>query len=205
MRTFLEWHMGLGDIIVCSGMANHLSNTKEVTVPCQTHQYESVRSLFTEKIEVVTTFDTSQYELLKLGGYSSIGWGDEDFCHWFYRQAGLDYEISFSECPIEQQAKKIKQLPIPVGEYNFLHDKGSQGRFIVNRDWIRGDYIESKDQGSILQYCDILKNAKEIHCVDSSFFHLVERIETKGKLFYHKWNCSESYRPYRKQWHIINY
>jgi len=55
------------------------------------------------------------------------------------------------------------------------------------------DHLES--QGSYQNNClikpkfiykKLIENATEIHCIDSSFKHLVESLKTSGILFYHK-------------------
>jgi hypothetical protein len=65
-------------------------------------------------------------------------------------------------------------------------------------------YIRPIKEGSILRYVEALKNAEEIHCIDSSFLHLVERVETNGKLFYHKGARPHSTDfNFKKDWTIV--
>ena len=49
----------------------------------------------------------------------------------------------------------------------------------------------------------IAKNAKEIHCVNSSFCHFVDRIESNQNLYYH--HVRGSKLDLKKKWKIVNY
>ena len=66
-------------------------------------------------------------------------------------------------------------------------------------------YINSKtnDRGSIFNLLDLIYRAKEIHCINSSFLHVVDRVKSQGKLFYHHNRASKT--RLRKEWSLINY
>ena len=57
--------------------------------------------------------------------------------------------------------------------------------------------------GNIFLYKDLIRDAKEIHCVNSSFVHLVDRVETNGKLYYH--DVRGGIIKLRKKWDIKYY
>ena len=48
-------------------------------------------------------------------------------------------------------------------------------------------YIEKETDlyKNIFLYLKVIENASEIHCLDSSFLHLVERVKTNAELFFH--------------------
>ena len=50
----------------------------------------------------------------------------------------------------------------------------------------------------------IIENAKEIHCINSSFIHLIDRSSTCGDLFYHKNFYTKPYSNFtlKKSWTI---
>ena len=56
---------------------------------------------------------------------------------------------------------------------------------------------------NIFLYNDLIKNAKEIHCVNSSFLHLVERVDTSAKLFFHNIRGGRVFL--KNNWKIIKY
>ena len=62
--------------------------------------------------------------------------------------------------------------------------------------------VEKSD--TIFDYKKLIENATEIHCIDSSFKHLVESLNTNATLFYHKnynfRNTSSEPHKTRKLW-----
>lgn len=46
-------------------------------------------------------------------------------------------------------------------------------------------------------------NASEIHCINSSFAHLVDRFETNGKRIYH--DVRGGRLKFKKRWNYIEY
>jgi hypothetical protein len=70
--------------------------------------------------------------------------------------------------------------------------------------------IEKKSDifNNIFLYQDVLKNAKEVHVIDSSFFCLADRIQTSKNLFLHNTPKTENLDKilsFLKDWQIINY
>jgi hypothetical protein len=66
--------------------------------------------------------------------------------------------------------------------------------------------IKPSYTNNIFDYLKLIELSDEIHCIDSSFIHLIDSVKTNGKLFYHKnvkvRNISESHTQIKK-WNII--
>jgi hypothetical protein len=212
-------HAGMGDTIVCAGMAVKLSEFYDITIPCREKYLQSVRSFFVNypnvnviKLEYFNDL-IEKHSSIKTGCYNSdIPWknNEEDFCHWFYRAANIDYEVSFSHCPLKEAIKYVEQLPVPEKPYIFLHEGGNNKDRWIDRGLIRRycstyDIYIPEEKGNILAYAEIIRNARQVHCIDSGFFHLCERIDTTGDLYYHRYtkDSSEYYRPFKKNWTIL--
>lgn len=109
----------------------------------------------------------------------------------FYECVNLDFEKRWSDFYFERDFKKekevFKSLNIKENEYVFIHDGGSGGNAIVDLNKIRKDLpiIKSSKDIFYFDYCYTIENAKEVHCINSSFMPLVDSIETKGDLFFH--------------------
>ena len=56
---------------------------------------------------------------------------------------------------------------------------------------------------NIFLYKDLIRDAEEIHCVNSSFLHLVDRVETNAKLYYH--DVRGGIIKLKKKWNIEYY
>jgi hypothetical protein len=55
---------------------------------------------------------------------------------------------------------------------------------------------------------NVIRDAKEIHVIDSAPMHLIELLPTTGKLFYHKYARAQSSRQHmdavlRKEWTVL--
>ena len=74
----------------------------------------------------------------------------------------------------------------------------------INQD-LDSIYVE-KDSDifkNIFFYTKVIQNAKEIHCINSSFIHLVDRIAVDKPLFYHKIRHSNVFLS--DKWQVVNY
>ena len=58
-------------------------------------------------------------------------------------------------------------------------------------------------QAAINRECIKLLKRKEIHCINSSFIHLVDRIADDKPLFYHKIRHSNVFLS--DKWQVVNY
>ena len=63
----------------------------------------------------------------------------------------------------------------------------------------------------MLSYMKVIENAKEIHCVDSSFFCLVDSVSSnlKSELFYHDMRVNNHVQVHCNfsdpQWNVMSY
>ena len=73
------------------------------------------------------------------------------------------------------------------------------GKNIIKADVTKTDVI--------FDYLTILENAKEIHCIESSFLFLIDSFNFKGKLFNHRYarQYPENNTPtLRNKWNILS-
>jgi len=205
---YFKGHIGLGDIIATAAIINKLAmDAGEVIIlPCYDHNEESVRSIFINvpniELDIIHYKEGVWPEFLYDGKSFALGHyapdkqrPDEDFVQWFYRQAGMTYEDRQKYCPIKEASKKVLQTTVSKFEYDFIHDTASNGEFKISYQTDRITFRPGK-HGSILKYCEAIENAYQVHCIDSSFFHLTECLNPKGELFYHKTRPnSPNYNP----------
>lgn len=105
----------------------------------------------------------------------------------FFKVFNVSYQVRAANCPLRRNSFKVKQKWYPKkNRYFFKFDR--DGAFPMDPDklpampFVTTEYNPNE---SILAYREIIENAAEIHCVDSSFFHLVNSFKPKGMLFYH--------------------
>lgn len=216
----IAWHLGLGDAIACAAIVAKLATENDVVeIPCWKHNEVSIKSFFVNypnvKITTINIGEDKEWAKnadIKLGVYDVKNWKyhtthpHEDFVQWFYRQARMDMNEKDKYCPIKKYAEQyfIVKNKIPL---QFIHDDQSRNFYIEKHlvSDINTYKPENNGQGILIHIGHIMA-ATEIHCIDSSFLHLVECLPTTGKLFYHKYARPNSpdYKYLKKDWTIIN-
>jgi len=136
----------------------------------------------------------------------------------FYEQFDLPYSISFEKFKITRDEAKEENLYQHLkgiyninSPYQIVHNQSSYGKVnLRTNEKLPTIFIEKETDlyKNIFLYIKIIENAKEIHCLDSSFLHLVERVETDAMLFFHnikKDGQKGAEIHLVKNWQIINY
>tara|TARA_X000000368_G_scaffold341918_1_gene280368 strand:+ start:25 stop:789 length:765 start_codon:yes stop_codon:yes gene_type:complete len=113
----------------------------------------------------------------------------------FYDQVSLPYSYSFKYFSSFDNKEKEESLLLHLKDfYNIdkdfilIHNESSMGPFNLNNiDKDNGIYVtkDSDIYNNLFYYKKAIEEAKEIHCLDSSFLHLVERTDTDATLFFH--------------------
>jgi hypothetical protein len=170
--------------------------------PCYRHNEVSVRGIFANYPEVEVLPVGNNAEMRNLPPYFGETTGlccghyhpspslpGEGFDAWFYRQLEVPLDERWDSCPIGEAVKKEWQRPVPLFDYALIHDDPSRG-YGIRREVVDA-LIPLKTfhvyGTSILRYADMLTHANEVHCINSSFFHLAESLKPKGNLFLHRY------------------
>lgn len=207
-------HLGLGDHIVCNGLVRHLAEMSRVSVLCKNHNYTNVQFMYRDnpKIQVCPVLNDaeanslcyhSKLPVLRIG--FAVGGLKFSDCTWdenFYRNAGIDFEYSWTKFHL------VPNITESINEdYIFIHNIDSTNTDRIDYSYLPRDkkQIFTDSSVSFFDYYSIIQNAAEIHCIDSSFKHLIDRIPTKGRLFYHKLRFPKPYDTYKqkKNWIIV--
>ena len=199
-------HIGLGDIFLLSGaIVKLLERYGKLRIYCYFMHEVSVRSLFAAypDIQIVPVPRGNSWyglpdehalrpavdgNILRCGFYAATGVRhDISFPELFYAQLGVPYKERFDSCPVEKAALAVDQLETSLEV--FVHDDASRGFHITkgidSQKVLRP--IEN-DGASILQYVNILRKMRKIHCMDSVFYHLVESLlGITAELYYHRY------------------
>ena len=211
-RLLLYHHLGLGDMIVCHGIIRECCKTHdEVTIFCKDHNYGSVFDMYSDidNLRIVCADDNQagnfiernrhRYSEIKVVGFNQLN-HETSFEQQFYRLAGVSLDKKWESFYIpesKQIAETFQNAGLPK-RYNFIHD---DTRFKINSDRIVGDrknfHVNDIKTDSIVNYIDIMKNAQEIHAIDSSFMFLCDCLKYENKdqkLFVHR------YARYNDEW-----
>ncbi len=222
----LHHHLGLGDNIICNGLVNKISkNFDKIFLPVKVNYMEMIKFLYSDN-KKITFFEVSDknsnedvekysnannLQVLKIG-FNKVK--NNDFNTWFYEQLGFPYEDSYKYFHIPNDEGKGLELKehlfkfynIDSEEYILVHNESHDKQFNLNE--INNKNIvhispKSDKFNNIFFYKTLIKNAKEIHCINSSFLHLVERIPTNSNLIYH--HIRKSKFKLHEKWKVIKY
>lgn len=219
MRLYLNWHLGMGDAIICNGMVRELRKKyDEITVPCYKHNEASVKFMFSDdpniKIAVVANdWDAKDYGNVHFASDEVLGIGCKskeplDFARWdadFYRQAGVPFERRWDSFHLARCAGETEPWST---KYTFIHDDSSRG-FCIDSSKVGNLPMTMRPfrLAHIFLWRKCIEEANEIHCIDSSFLSLADSLILKAeKLFLHCSGCCkrETAPPHlRYAWKIV--
>ena len=218
-------HLGLGDHIIQQGIVNRLARRyKRVLIFCKHHNLASVRHMCDPNVNIIPlSGDTEVHrymqqvenvDIISVGLYNE-SWekfptSETTFDRYFYEQAGVDfevsYEVSFDSPDKQETSNKIMDLAAKCYAFCFVHDDRERGFEIdtsrispclkVVRPSIRAE--------KIFDYIPLIQNADEIHCIDSSFALMIDRMEVNCDKYIHRYVREDSFNPsYREDWKIL--
>lgn len=219
-KLFIDWHLGLGDAIICNGMVRHFAkHYNEVLLPTYMHNLSNVSQMFSDlanvKIEPAIEladfgYQSSEYQYLKLGDRGKNFRSYSNFAEGFYAQANLPYEISYSEFKL---ASDHMPFITPKRPFMLIHEDEKRN-YIIDPDKI--DFSPYKNNLSIIPFEGpgalaswvpyAIAEADEIHCIDSVMLHLVDRVYSQAKCYLHRY--ARPYQafdevPLRHDWTIL--
>lgn len=218
-NIYLWTHQGLGDAIICNGLVRNIYKkcSGKLIFFAKPQFYESVSFMFRDlkNLEVLSKDGPEVLNLLKnIPQSQQLHIGHQylkqfleqgiSFDEAFYKQIGLNFHRAWTDFYIqrkeEQESTFFKQFNLPK-EYIFLHEDTTRD-LIIERNCILDKtlYIfEPKNNytKNIFDYIKILEKATEIHCIDSSFKQLADRVsfDTKNRFIHHtlKNNITKDY------------
>ena len=213
----LKGHLGLGDNIIQQGMVNVFhSMFDNFFVLCKHHNKASVQYMNKDLANVVVVSvngDTEANEWVRgfdgekmICGHTGEGWHFKrnGFDEVFYEQLGINILESFNwEAQDGDQGEVVLRKLYPQRDFCFVHDDPSRGHHInpqTDLPIVRNT-IQSQ---TVFDYLPLLREAKEIHCMDSSFALMIDRSDITENLFIHRKVRQVGGIPtYQKKWKII--
>lgn len=132
--------------------------------------------------------------------------GKSNWSEIVYKQAGIPHEYMRSKFKLIRD--KSRELLPPDKPYVFVHDDPERGRVIeLNTEYdvfkphskvtnLREEYFES-NVPNIFDYISIIENAKEVHCMNSSYNWFIElmKLGKKETNFFHTTVAHKYYSP----------
>lgn len=232
-NILLHHHLGLGDHISLCGLVNHMaeqhSPDKKIFLMCKSNNVLNVQKLYRNNpiVQVVDIKDADEHTFANQSikaypeleyfclGHSGYDASLETKNNWdcnqvFYYLAGVPYEYRFTKftLPYDEAMNNLAYDDL-VGEsreYMFVHDDPTRGYEItpVHNLGDNVKVVRNDIRYTIFDYVKILRNAKQIHLMPSSFYCLIESIEgVSADLFCYPIRNGNLGNGTRHRWNIM--
>ena len=182
-------------------MFNDLDNIELITVDNDDEVYKNI----SPKKILRVGFEN----LPKIINKYNCGWDES-----FYIQCDIDFKERWSSFEINRNLESedilFNMLNPNNEEYCLVHSSGSDNVDRINYNAIGVDLkiikITKNYTNNIFDYLKLIERSSQIHCIDSSFLHLVDSVKTNGLLCYHKQNkIRNSFEKHtqKKNWIVL--
>ena len=228
-KYYIYHHLGLGDHIILNGLIRNIVDTKSIYfIFCKKQNIDSIEFMFNDLENVhilsvnsdadVLTFLKSKKDinLIKIGHENLEFFKRFYNCTWdesFYRQMNIDFKERWDSFYYVRDTETENDLFCKLNPDNekfvLIHNIDSTGTDRINYKIISPSYkkIFVTKSKTIFDYGKLIEDAEEIHCIDSSFKHLVDSLDTNALLFYHKhYNLRSSSLDthiHKKNWKLL--
>lgn len=201
---YIYHHLGLGDHIICNGLVRTIIDPKEnYTLFCKPQYYESVSFMYRDlkNLTVCAKDDKDVWNFIITNnllndtikiGFENLVEGNKQFDKKFYEQLNIDFNKRWESFYIlrdkDREMELFKKYDVKENNYVFIHEDKARN-YVINRDYIINRHLKLIEPNLILtsnifDYIYLLKNAKEIHCIDSSFRLIVDTLKLNTTLLF---------------------
>lgn len=218
---YIHHHLGLGDHIICNGLVREFVKVfNRVFLFSKPHNFNNVSFMYRDldNLTVIKADDLDavnyiinnnlQNCYLRVGHENMVK--GYNFDEAFYQQVNIDFKQRWDSFFIERDTKS-EDIPFnelnPNNEpYALIHNTGSDGVDRINYSKIDSSLkqiIIPKKYG-FFDFIKLIENATEVHCIDSSFIHLVNSLNVTNKKFFHKNYINRNFNfTLKGEWTVI--
>lgn len=213
----IHHHLGLGDHIICNGLVRFLSEHYTIELFCKNNNLDNIKTMYRDNNKIQILGVNNDFDAESIGNtrpqYIRLGCAlngyfppDMDWAEVFYYQVNMPYSYSWQYFYYN---KSLNQNTVPLEPYVFLCNCGSDDIDGLDYSKINPDLKKIySNNGGFFDNIDLIQNAKEIHCINSSYIHLIDRLSNfpdNIKLFYHRNFVCKSYSSFtlKKNWIIV--
>lgn len=220
-KLFIHHHLGLGDHYMCCGLVRHLVSLKEYKfylLACKENIRKNVLPLYADlsNLKVLKghpeTADTSLYDdlpsdcdKLKIGFNNLAGGGDIDES--FYRQVDIPLDYKWSKFHVERNLQKEEECfeeEVKSSAYIFVNDHSSKGSFDFKINNSLPIVRPTNTEYLVSDYLKVIENAREIHCLNSSFLNLIDLMCDQKGMYFHNVQGNFNVAIDKKKWKFVN-
>ena len=215
-------HLGLGDHLMLNGMVRYLRTKGPVSVVIHEPHLETIRFMYRDvDVGIVTVPDKTAQTVRECLGSGDVlplatyaipenlwkflchGEGPlvTNWCHAVYNQAGVPIEYMRSRFRVDRdpirELRAFKLTCLERGQYVYVHDDPERDRKIPVTGGLPVFRVSEwyTRLTNLFDYCLIIENAAEVHCMHSSHSWLVELLGLgrKETNFFYNLECPHPY------------
>ena len=230
----IHHHLGLGDHLDCNGMVRYILKKdpfdfSKVYVFSTSNLFNMIEYMYLDEdhIEVIKidknlNEDEQVRSFLKDKkdtGYLRVGFEhyptgrdivDNKNCwEYFYDQVKIPYSVRtdyfYVKRDEEEESKLLEELNPEHKPYIFVHDDPERGMVLDRLDPKDFHVIRNDNTKNIFHFIKVLENAKEIHCMESSFKSLIDIYAKTADLYYHDLRGHPLGEQTNREWEIVKY
>jgi hypothetical protein len=237
--VYIACHQGLGDHLACAGIYRELAMEYECVIVPVLKKYSNELLRMTSDLPQIHLAKYSnrfwesqmlahrnQFSRSEIFDILNLGYYGVDFFKNpkmrvdsnFYAQAGLNLDLRWSNFKYSRNSYKENLLynlliPEDTRDYIFLHEDRTRG-YVIDRSLLPSEFkIITPDTKlknySFFDYIKVIENAKQIHCIESSFSAFVDNTLIDSTKFIHRYARPEAREDfkheftYRAGWNVI--
>jgi hypothetical protein len=206
--VYIFHHLGLGDHIIANGIVRTIAKKYDkVYLFCKSLNFKNVSRMYKDlPLKLILMEDPNSINFFMSlnpknkyiisGGkpfWDIFNKSDNKFYidEIFYQLAGVPIENKWKEFYIERDLEREKYVYYNIlglkdgEEYSFIHDTAERR---ITKNIPKMKIIKPNNpEISFFDFIYTIENAKEIHCINSSFFCLIECMLLNKNLFLHKY------------------
>lgn len=190
---YLYHHLGLGDHITCHGIVRHYCENydwvnlfvKEQNYKNIVYMYNDIKNLnlliVQDDSQVVKYINSNKIKNIKLIGFNLNNYENLELQFYKMAETPISYKRDkfYINRDIEKEIKIFSELQIEKGKYAFLH----KGTYAIREEYIsEGLKIIEPNSHGFFDWMFVIENAKEIHCIDSSYACLIDNMELDNNI-----------------------
>jgi hypothetical protein len=197
--TYIYHHLGLGDHIICNGLVRTItSDGNDYCLFVKEHNLESVKFMYRDlkNLSFIVGDDIfCNNFLVDIDDKIIIGFNtlpDKSWDELFYYQVGVGFSKRWEMFKVvrdfDRELYLYNKLNPNNDEYILIHSKGSDNidriDYTLLNNNIKKIYVENHT-GNMFDYLTLVENAKEIHCIESSFQVMVDSFTINNDIYFH--------------------
>lgn len=218
-NILIHHHLGLGDHLICNGLVrfiNEQTNPDIIYLPTKKHNLFTVKKMYEDEPKIIplgVNDDKDVHtlsQIKKCNKIISVGFYKtrNDWDVSFYDTNDISFDIRWKYFKINRNLKRENKIKNIVGLNNepfiLIHNKGSNCEFNLNINTNLKKIFVTSLTDCLLDWCGLIEEAQEVHCIDSSFIHLAQSLNVKNGVF-HKIRKADGVFVLKEDWKVISY